>query len=162
MVITPEQLAAIAVAQLEVPVPEIGITPEPGPGRMATVGVPVWLWTPPAIWEPQSATAALGGLSVTATSELAYVAFDMGDGNTVTCTSSGTPYQDSFGLTDSPDCGHTYEQTSAEQSGLEYAITATAHYEVVWTGAATGSDELVATSGVTPMPVGEYQVVITG
>ncbi|WP_299039688.1 hypothetical protein [uncultured Pseudokineococcus sp.] len=156
---TPEQVLQMALAQLEIEAPEIGITPKPGPGIMGTVGVPVWLWTPEALWEPQSVTAAVPGLSVTAVSQLADVTYDMGDGTDVVCDEPGIPYDRSYGL-QVPECGHIYEQTSAGQAGQEYPITATARYEITWTGAAEGSDELTASSP-TALPVGEYQAIVT-
>jgi hypothetical protein len=59
--ITPGDLAARAVDQMQLSGAVIGMTP--GPGRAGLVGVPVWLWTAvtPVTWGPNSATATVPG-----------------------------------------------------------------------------------------------------
>jgi hypothetical protein len=42
----------------------------------------------------------------------------MGDGSQVVCRGPGTPYSGGDPARPSPDCGHTYQQSSARQPGL--------------------------------------------
>ena len=124
---------------------------------MGAVGVPVWLWTQP--WTAQSATAAAGGISVTVTAKITNVAWAMGDGNTVTCTSAGTKFDVSMGFRDSPDCGYRYQKTSRAQPGGKYTVAATATWAVTWTGAVTAATT-VTTSAAVQMTIGEYQAIV--
>lgn len=127
---------------------------------MGYVGVPVWMWTPEAQWEPRSVTAAIPGLSVTVVGQLKSITWAMGDGSTVTCRTPGKPYKVAYGVTKSPECGYVYEHPSGGQPGQQYKVTATASYAVTWSGAATGQDQ-VSVSASTPMTIGEIQVLIT-
>ena len=85
----------------------------------------------------------------------------MGDGSKVVCGTRGTPFDVSMGFKDSPDCGYRYQKTSARQPGQKYPVTATALWNVVWTGAYTASTT-VTTSSTTQLAIGEYQVIVTG
>ena len=55
----------------------------------------------------------------------------MGNGDVVTCTGPGTPWQGQSGP--SPDCGYAYPRSSAGQPGSSYTVTAT----VDWTASYT-------------------------
>jgi len=44
----------------------------------------------------------------------------MGDATKVVCRTAGTPYQPSYGRKPSPDCGHVYTKSSADQPGGSY------------------------------------------
>lgn len=158
-VITPADVAAMALSMLRPASPEIHTAIQPG--GEAVVGAPFWMWTPASLWEAQTATASAGGFTVTAVAKVSRVTWSMGDGSTVTCAVPGTPYQRSFGLMDSPNCGHRYQLTSWGKPGNKYTITATAHYTITWSGAASGSDTTTRSSSTT-MPVGEIQVLVTG
>ena len=88
---------------------------------MGLVGLPIWLWvaSPDASsWGPNTKTASAGGYSVTATGAVTRVVWSMGDGGTVACTTTGTTYADSFGVSSSPDCGYRYTKQSIIDSGL--------------------------------------------
>ncbi|GAB3599700.1 ATP/GTP-binding protein [Kineococcus gypseus] len=160
VIIDPAQVAALAVARLQIQAPDVQLVPKPEPGGFGFIGLPVWLWTPQAQWQPISATASIAGVTVTATAQLSTIDFDMGDGAVVRCESPGLPYQASFGDRDSPTCGHRYSKTSAHEPNQEYTITATANYDVTWAGAATGSTTLDATSN-TALAMGERQILVT-
>lgn len=154
----PAQVARMAVARLPLPEPRIGIAPRARPGSMGLVGLPVWMWTPPAQWRPRSVTAAVPGQAVTATAKLESIDWHMGDGSTVTCHGPGTPFEVSYGITMSPDCGYRFEHTSADQPGQQYRVTATAHYHISWSGAAAGAADRSVSSSVA-IRVGELQVL---
>ena len=116
------------------------------------VGAPVWLWTQP--WTEQTATATAGPYTVTAVARPTSVSWDLGDGQRITCETSGTPYELSWGVRDSPDCGTRYERVG------RYAIAATMTYAVTWSGADTGSATIQSAPTSVPVDVREYQVVI--
>ena len=144
----------MAVARLEVKTPTVGSAPCSGPGCSGAVGVPVWLWTDP--WTTKSATVAIDGVSITATAQIRTITWDLGDGRQVVCNNSGTPFDVSMGWGESPTCGAAGYQTPADA----YTITATATWDVTWTGAETGQDVLTTTA-TRQIRVGEYQSVIT-
>ncbi|MFF2374771.1 ATP-binding protein [Streptomyces xiamenensis] len=132
----------------------------PHAGSEGLVGMPVWLWTEqtPNTWGPISTTASAGGLSVTATASVKHITWAMGDGNSVTCTEPGTPYEQSYGKRESPDCGHTY---SAVPGAGSYTITATSTWEITWAATNGESGTLPAETRVaeTAIRIGELQVV---
>ncbi|WP_328373158.1 ATP/GTP-binding protein (plasmid) [Streptomyces sp. NBC_00445] len=135
----------------------------PAPGKPGLVGIPVWLWTNEAAttWGPNSATATVPGLSVTATAHVTKITYAMGDGGTVTCTTAGTPYQKSYGGTASPDCGYRYTKVSTDKPGGKFTITATSSWEVTWQASTgeTGVLPVETRQSTTTARVGELQVV---
>ena len=134
----------------------IGLVPEPRPGSVGLVGVPNWMWVeqPSAnTWGPISQTAAAGGYSVTATGTVSKVTWDMGDGQVRVCTGAGTAYQDSFGLSSSPTCGHTYTR-----QGL-YTVRATSHWVINWAGIGQTGVITMDLTNTAPVTIGEAQVL---
>ena len=102
------------------------------------------------------------GLSVTATATAESIAWDMGDGHTVTCKTPGTPYAASDGLAPSPDCGYTYTQPSGHMPGGTYTITATTTWKVTWTssdGESGALPPLTTPPSTVAVKVGELQAV---
>ncbi len=107
----PAELADRALASLDLLPPAIGIAPDPavGPGL---VGLPIWLWVPAdpdpnddeSTWGPLTATESERGVTVNLTAVVGKIVWDMGDGDTVTCTNPGTPYARQGGK--SPTCGY--------------------------------------------------------
>ncbi len=127
----PAALAEQARNQLRLQGPKIALSPT---GRQL-IRLPTWMWLDPAGWQPVSATAAAGGVSVTAAATPAEVVWTMGDGTQVRCTGPGTPYPpDIDPKASSPDCGHTYQTVSDDQPGGVFAVTATVTWNVTWTG----------------------------
>jgi hypothetical protein len=161
---TPGEVAQLAIDQMRLRAPQIGIVPEPGPDRVGLVGMPVWLWVAdpgPETIGPKTATASAGGITVTATAELFEITWDLGDGTTITCDGPGTPYKPSYGDEDSPDCGHRYERTSADEPDQKYTVTATSDWVVTWTGAGqSGTIRLDGLTQSTQITVGELQVLV--
>lgn len=133
--IDPAQLAREILARIQLARVEIGITPEPG--HTGVLGLPTYLWVnnPGAhTLGPISDTATEGGVTVTLTAKVSRVIWNLGDGTTITCTGAGTPYRDEFGAQPSPTCGHTYVHPSTELPGGTYHVSATAVWDVAWTG----------------------------
>lgn len=153
------EAAQKAMAELRLPLPEIGSVPCTDTGCMGGVGLPVWLWVGNT-WAPVTATAEISSGSITATARPLRVVWDLGDGTQIDC-GQGTPYQVAFGLQESPTCGHVYQRTSADQPGQRYTLAADLVWDVQITGDVT-MDFQVATRSVTYPAIGEYQSVITG
>jgi hypothetical protein len=161
----PAVLAQQAVDAMGLQAIEIGIVPEATPGSMGLVGLPTWMWVDQPsenTYGPISRTVAAGGVSVTATAEVNSIVWSMGDGRSVTCTTAGTPYADSYGRQSSPDCGHTYTRTSAGQPGGAYTVAATSSWTITWAGGGqTGTIDDISFTQQAQVQIGELQVIQT-
>ena len=146
------------------------IAPAPvsdNPDSMGLVGLPVWMWADQtaATWGPQTASASDGPVNVNVTARVDHVEWNMGDGTVVSCDQPGTPFDPTrYTVEDrSPDCGHTYLQTSNRQPDGLYAVTATSHWIAEWTDdtGQTGTIpfELTTTEQIR---IGELQVIRSG
>jgi hypothetical protein len=84
--------------------------------------------------------------------------WDLGDGNSVTCQTPGTPWTPSHGLEPSPDCGHTYLRESGALPGGAFRVTATSYWVVEWEGAGqTGTRTLAGLVAAPEVTNGEAQ-----
>lgn len=130
----PRVLAAQALSKLTLPTPVIQSSP--GNGVPQTVELPTWAWLPRNQWASLSATASVPGESVTATATPLSVTWSWGDATSTVCHGPGTAFVK--GVSDptsaSPDCGHTYRQTSARASNQQFTVTAVLAWSVVWSG----------------------------
>ncbi len=151
ILISPAQVAAQAIEQLPLPLPQIGLAP--APDTTALVGLPVWLWVQGQTWSEVSRTATAGSISVTATATPDRVEWDMGDGSTVTCYNAGRPYTSGS----SSSCTHTYERASG--SG-PYPITATVYWDISWSGGGASGGQTLTRSSESALAVGESQAII--
>ena len=155
----PRVLAQQAVTQMRLRAVTIGMAPDPSPGSVGLVGLPIWLWVASpdqSTWGPNTKTASAGGYSVTATGRVTRVVWSMGDGGTVACTSTGTTYTDSFGMSASPDCGYRYTKQGT------YTVTATSYWTINWSGIGeSGVINQTYTSSVM-VTIGELQTVVKG
>ncbi len=155
--VDPAVVAQTIVSQMELRAFDIGMVPEDRPGSMGIVGLPMWLWVQnpsEQTFGPMERSASLGSVTVTATAQVQRIVWDMGNGDAVTCTSSGTPFADGRGGQSSPDCGYTYSRQGT------YPIQATAYWNVAWASntGVTGNIPLEFTS-TRQVVVGEIQVV---
>jgi hypothetical protein len=161
---TPRVVARLAIDRMRLAAINIGIAPDPGADSVGLVGMPVWMWakTPnERTFGPITASASAGGMTITATARVRQVTWDMGDGTEVVCETPGTPYDPSYGRTASPDCGHTYLTTSADEAGDVFTVTATSSWVVTWAGAGqTGIIRLNGLSRSTQIQIGEAQVLV--
>jgi len=118
--VTPEILAQVAVdnALAEIPTQTI----RSNPTTAAMVAIPTWFWVDGVPPEGVSASVSLPNppVRVTATASPGGVHYDFGDGTSLDCQGSGTPYAP--GATS--DCTHDF------QTAGNYQITAT----ILWTG----------------------------
>lgn len=156
---SPAELAAMARKQLRLPTPTIAANP----AGAQLVNLPTWLWLASG-WGPVSATASVPGVSVTAVAKPTSVTWAMGDGSTVTCTSAGTAFRPGTDpKAPSPDCGHTYRNSSASQPGQTYAVAATVHWTVTWSGAGqSGTFPDLTTTSAAAFQVAESQALNNG
>ncbi|GGO59002.1 ATP/GTP-binding protein [Streptomyces lasiicapitis] len=159
--IDPEVVAQRAVDQMKLAGPDIA---SPRAAGKYVVGVPMWLWVrkTPTTFGPNTATATAGGVTVTATAKVKKIVWRMGDGGTQTCAGPGTPYKESYGMKESPTCGHRYTKTSAKAAGGKFALTATSTWSIDWqvTGGGGEAGELTEVrQSQAQVAVGEVQVV---
>jgi hypothetical protein len=152
----PRVLAQQAIATMNLKAVSIGIVPEPAPGRVGLVGMPVWMWDTnpgPTTWGPITKTASAGGYTVTATAKATKVVWSMGDGEVVVCRTPGTPYEDSYGRQDSPDCGYTYTRQGV------YQVWARSYWSVDWSGLGQSGSIPLQFANSVRITVGEAQVL---
>ncbi|MFI0242578.1 ATP/GTP-binding protein [Streptomyces sp. NPDC016845] len=157
--VDPAVVAAQAVDKMKLVGPQVA---SPRANAKYTVGVPVWMWVTPSAstFGPNSATASAGGVTVTAKAKVSKIVWIMGDGESVTCNGPGTPFKNTRNGTESPDCGHTYQQPSTQKRGTKFRATATAYWDVTWQ-ANTGEEGQIPTTRQTTvlLTVGELQSV---
>lgn len=160
LAIDPEVLAAEAVDSLHLPAPRI----EANPDGFQLVHLPTWMWLEGESWERQTASASVPGTTVTAQAVPVQALWEMGDGNTVTCTGSGTPWRpgtDAEAEEPSPDCGHTYTRSSASTPSGEYTVNVTVTWDVSWSGGgASGTVPGMVTTASVSWPVAESQSLV--
>ncbi|XVS62069.1 hypothetical protein ACQPYE_27880 [Actinosynnema sp. CA-299493] len=157
--LSPEQVAAIARNRLQLP----SVVIAANPAEVQLVNLPTWLWLSGG-WQEVSANASVPGVSVTAVAAPISVTWSMGDGSTVTCMDAGTPYTAGTDAeVPSPDCGHVYRRSSASQPGQAFAVTATVHWTVTWSGAGQGGTfPDMTTTGGAGFRVAESQALNNG
>jgi hypothetical protein len=125
-------------AQRELVLPLPSMFSSPGSTRAVNVpkvvNLPTWAWISNGSWAPVAATAALPGISVTATATPQFVVWSWGDGSSSECRGPGTAYARTVSnpAAASPDCGHTYTQTSKRAPGLRFPVRATIHWRITW------------------------------
>lgn len=156
---SPAQLAQVARSQLRLPAPTIAANP----AGEQLVTVPTWLWLAGG-WTTMSATASVPGVSVTAMATPTSVTWSMGDGGSVTCAGAGTPFPAGGNpKAASPTCGYTYRVSSAAQPNQAFAVTATVHWSITWSGAGqAGTFPDMTTQAGAAFPVAEAQALNTG
>jgi hypothetical protein len=157
---SPAEMARRAVDSMTLLGPQITMAPRLG--STGLVGLPVWMWATisQTRWGPNTATAAVPGISVTATATTSKVVWNMGDGHRVTCTSPGTAYTREKGGAMSPTCGYRYLHSSADQPGEAYQVTATATWLVRWAGGGQSGTITVTRASTAAVRIGELQVLI--
>ncbi|WP_242085884.1 hypothetical protein [Microbacterium lacticum] len=166
-VLTPGAAAQQLISTFQLRGIDIGMAPEVNPAwghRRGYVGMPIWLWVnnpEPLTWGPYSETATLGGQTITATAQVTSIRWTMGDGSSITCGNTGTPYNLGYGVTTSPTCGYRYTTTSSRTPGDRFAVTATSNWTVTWTSAAGAAGTVNTTTASTvDLEVNELQTVI--
>lgn len=147
---SPEELATVALGQLRLATAQVRTAPEPPAATY--IGVENWLWIPEAQWATLHRSVTAGATTVTVAAAPAEVSWTFGP-ETTTCHGPGRAWV--RGMTDaaSTDCGFTFAESSADEPGGSFAITATIRYHVTWVCSGTCSttgDDL----GLIDAPVG--------
>ncbi|MET7390497.1 ATP/GTP-binding protein [Streptomyces sp. NPDC005529] len=158
--VDPVVVAQQAVAKMKLAGPKIA---SPRAAGSYIVGVPMWMWVNrgPTTFGPNTTSATAGGVTVTATAKVTKIAWQMGDGATVTCNGPGTTYTAAYGKQESPTCGHTYSRTSAAQNGAKYAVAATSTWAIDWqvNGGGVNGQFTETRQSQMQVSIGELQVV---
>lgn len=154
----PRVLAQEAVERMDLRAITIGIVPDDSPGSVGLVGLPTWMWAQAPednTMGPITRSASASGYTVTATGHVEKVAWEMGDGATVTCTGPGKPYEDVYMDSDSPVCGHRYEDQG------DHPVTATSYWAIDWSGMGQSGTIALQLQESTTITIGESQVLNT-
>jgi hypothetical protein len=156
--VDPAALAQRAVDSMTLLGPDIA---SPRAAGKYTVGVPMWMWVNQSAttYGPNTASASAGGITVTATAKVSKIVWKMGDGASVTCNGSGTPYTSSEGMAESPTCGHVYSKTSASTQSGKFPVTATSTWTINWQGGGQAGQLTEVRQTNVQVAVGEVQVV---
>jgi hypothetical protein len=165
--VDPAALAQQALGYTPMPNPAVGMSPPPG--REQLVNLTTFLWIDRAQWQPVSASASAGGVTVVTTATPQRAVWAMGNGDAVTCDGPGVPYDPSRSDADQPDpCRYIYRQSSANQPNGVFVLTATVEWHVTWaaTGAPAGAPAagdlgVVGRSSSVPVRVAEAEATNT-
>ncbi|MGI5506460.1 hypothetical protein [Lentzea sp. CA-135723] len=157
---SPEQVAEMAAKRLRLPKPKI----RANPAGEQLVNLPTWMWLDRDSWGDVSATASVPGVSVTAVAKPQSSTWSMGDGSSVTCTGSGTPFTSGDDpKSASPDCGHTYRSSSAGRPSQAFLVSVKVQWTVTWSGAGqSGTFPNLSTNASATFRVAESQGITTG
>ncbi|MGB7962811.1 MAG: hypothetical protein WCF12_07625 [Propionicimonas sp.] len=142
--------------QLPDPTPQFGPDPAANEWDMAAVGYPLWLWTngPRTV----TSTTSASGMTFTLRARYRSTTFSLGDGHSVSCTST-TPYSASTRPgTPSPTCGYRYAKPSGTNRG--YTVTATTHWTVSWRVAGFSGSLPGTHTASRQLRVGELQAIV--
>ena len=155
-----ESIARSLVVRLQLPdpTPQFGPDPADNEWNMAAVGYPLWLWTngPRTV----TSTTSASGMSFTLRARYRFTTFTLGDGHSLTCTST-TPYRTSIEPgAPSPTCGYRY--TKASGTDHSYTVTATTHWTVTWRVAGFSGSLPGTHTASRQLRVGELQAVVVG
>lgn len=159
--VDPRELAEQALDRVALPQPEIRMNPSAATG--AVTNVETWLWIDPSQWQPVTASASAGTVTVTTTATPDRVVFDMGNGDKVTCTGPGTPYDPRRPASGQKTrCAYTYRRSSAHQPDGRYVVTSRVFYRVGWSASgivAGGALAPISQTGSVRLRVAEIQAL---
>lgn len=159
--VTVAQVRQRAVDQIKLTKPDLRASPclANAANCTGTVGVPVWLWIGEGAGglPSETASATAGTFTINATAKVNKVKWSLGDGQSTTCSGTGTVFNaDEHGWS-APDCGF---KTGWKNAGT-YTLTASYVWEISWNGDQTGSATQTMTS-TQQINVREIQTVVSG
>jgi hypothetical protein len=131
----PQEIARRALAQIGLAAPEIIVAP-PANGSVP-LGMPIWLATAETAqtWGPISDEFCAQGLCVEVSAEVVSIAWEMGDGATVTCTrGQNVVWRPGRDFLAPSGCHHFYELPSRSEPEGRYPVTATTTWRAQWAG----------------------------
>jgi hypothetical protein len=169
--IDPRVAARQVVKTMNFVAPQLGVSPYvQSADHVGIVNVPIWMWVTdagPTTTGPQTKTAALGGVSITATGTVDRIEWSMGAGDTVTCKGAGTAFTKEMAagkslkdMPSSPTCGYKYSKSSRCQKSGAYNVTATAYWTVHWTGGGMQGDIPLDFSRSIPLRITDLRPVL--
>lgn len=132
--VTPQQLLAEALSELQIPV--LSARTAPPRGKDGLVGLPEWFWIPAARWTSRSVTVQAGPVWATAVATPMSLAIDPGAGLApVSCPGPGTAYEGAEpAAVQHTDCSYTYAEPSTGQPDSAYHAAVIVTWRVSWTG----------------------------
>lgn len=146
--------------------------PQVSPGE-AVVNFPTWLWVEDAYWQPASATASQGAVTVRVEARPVKVTWNLDEGTQV-CDGPGIPWSDDaqqdyeaqpVGVRGrgNPACTFTFAHSSSVRDDGLYHATVTVTWEFAWwlNGIAQGVFGTVESTTPFDLKVGEIQALIT-
>jgi hypothetical protein len=169
--IDPRVAAQQVVESMNFVAPQLGLSPYlQSSTHEAIVNVPIWMWAsdPGATTTgPQTKRAAIAGVAIEATGTVDRIEWSMGGGEVVTCKGAGTPFDRAAAegkslkeIPASPTCGHKYRKTSRCEKSGSFQITATAYWNVHWTGGGAQGDIPLNFSRSLPLRVVDLRPVL--
>jgi hypothetical protein len=115
---TPREVAQLAIEQMNSVGHQHRHRPEPGPDSVGLVGMPVWMWAKAPTTTPSGQSRHPHRLAASRSRDGEGPSRHLGHGrrHRGRLRHGGTPYKPSYGRKDSPDCGHTYKKSSADEA----------------------------------------------
>lgn len=144
-----------AVANLQLPEPEIHFGPEPSDNEwdMLAVGLPIWFWTGDNA--PVDASTTQQGITIQLRATPRATTFDLGDGTILTCASSTPRPKSAEPMAKSPTCGHTWLKADT------YTVTATTSWDIEWSVFDARGALVMDRSTARTVKVGQLASVVT-
>jgi hypothetical protein len=169
--IDPRVAAQQVVETMNFVAPHLGLSPYvQSATHEGIVNVPIWMWvTDPGSTTtgPQTKRAAVGGVAIEATGTVDRIEWSMGAGGKITCKGAGTPFSRAMAvgkslkeIPASPTCGYKYRKTSRCAKSGAYQVTATAYWNVHWTGGGMEGDIPLNFSRSVPLQVTDLRPVL--
>lgn len=169
--IDPRVAAQRVVKTMTFVAPQLGLSPYvQSANQVGIVNVPIWMWvTDPGATTtgPQTKRAAIGGVAIEAIGTVDRIEWAMGAGESVSCKGSGTPFTRAMAvgkslkeIASSPTCGYQYAKTSRCVKGGTFTVTATAYWNVHWTGGGMQGDIPLDFSRSLPVRVTDLRPVL--
>ncbi|MFC0862362.1 hypothetical protein ACFHYQ_08635 [Sphaerimonospora cavernae] len=161
--VTPQMLAAQAVRELVLPLPQVRTAPPRG--RPAMVGVPQWFWLyGDGQWKPISKRVQAGDVWAEVVASPRRLVISPGTGlPDVACQGPGSVYDpDRPPKEQQSGCTYLYERSSAGQPGGVHRVSATVVWGATWRGSGGTGGALAPISRTTSfsLPVAEAQALV--
>lgn len=161
--VTPQMLAAQAVRELVLPLPQVRTAPPRG--RPAMVGVPQWFWLyGDGQWRPMAKRVQAGDVWAEVVASPHRLVVSPGAGlPDVVCQGPGSAYDPHRPPKDQQSgCTYLYERSSAGRPGGRYRVSVTVVWGATWRGSGGAGSTLAPISRTTsfPLPVAEAQALV--
>lgn len=129
-VINPAQVAQQLVEQA--PFELANAHTAPGADYHTYINYKNWLWIPERQWHDVSVSLTVAGATVTLTATPSHTAWDMGNGETVSCVGPGREWVEGMPENAPTNCSFTYAAL-VDPEGDTWSVSAAINYAVGWT-----------------------------